>query len=222
VVAALRPAASAEALRAAQRLRYRDFIVVALIVRDAARFHDNWIYIHDPDVLVGRVQNFKAWSPEMVPDPAWTCYGLEYFCFAGDGLWCSADEELIDRAGRELAQLGLVDRAQIVKGHVVRQPRAYPVYDRDYAAHVATVRAELSRRYPGLHPVGRNGMHKYNNQDHAMMTALLTARNILEGAPVWDVWKVNQDAEYHESGEAGDPGGRAVPAPRGGAARSAG
>src|SRR5580704_9502591 len=188
---------------AAESLRYRDFLTVVLIVRDKDAFNDNWIYIHDPSVLVGRIQNFKAWSPEMVPDPAMACYGLEYFCFEGDGLWNASDAELIERGKREMAQIGLADAADVVDGCVVRQPKAYPVYDDAYARHVETVRGELESRYPGLHLVGRNGMHKYNNQDHAMMTAMLCAKNILAGETLYDVWNVNQDAEYHESSERG-------------------
>jgi protoporphyrinogen oxidase len=139
----------------------------------------------------------------MVPDPAMTCYGLEYFCFEGDGLWSSTDAELIERGKRELAQIRLAQPADILDGCVVRQVKAYPVYDDDYANNVAIIRQELEGYYPNLHLVGRNGMHKYNNQDHAMMTAMLCAENILAGKPIYDLWKVNQDAEYHESGNAG-------------------
>ncbi len=200
---ALVPAVPAPVTRAAEALRYRDFLVVALIIKDRNVFDDNWIYIHDPDVKVGRIQNFKSWSPEMVPDPALNCYGLEYFCFEGDGLWTSSDDELVTMASAELVQLGLADAADIIEGTVVRQPKAYPVYDADYQDHVAVMRAGLDAGYPGLHLVGRNGMHKYNNQDHAMMTAMLTVRNILAGEALYDVWNVNQDAEYHEAGNAG-------------------
>jgi len=200
---AIRPRLSDEARRAADSLRYRDFLTVMLILRDRNQFDDNWIYIHEPGVKVGRVQNFKSWSPEMVPDPALCCYGLEYFCFEGDGLWNATDRELIDLAKRELGQIGLAQSADVIDGCVVRQPKAYPVYDDDYAAHVAMLRKELETRYPTLHLVGRNGMHKYNNQDHAMMTGMLCARNILAGVPLYDIWQVNQDAEYHESGQAG-------------------
>jgi protoporphyrinogen oxidase len=182
-------------------------LTTVLIVRDQDRFHDNWIYIHDPSVKVGRVQNFKSWSPELVPDPAFNCYGLEYFCFEGDGLWTSSDAELIELAKRELAQIGLADPSTVVDGCVVRQPKAYPVYDDDYAMHVNTMRLELEERFPTLHLVGRNGMHKYNNQDHAMMTAMLCVKNILAGQRVYDLWKVNQDAEYHEAGTAGGQSG---------------
>jgi protoporphyrinogen oxidase len=203
LVGGLSPAPSHAARTAAASLRYRDFLTVVLIVRDKDAFSDNWIYIHDPSVLVGRIQNFKAWSPEMVPDPAMACYGLEYFCFEGDGLWNASDAELIERGKREMAQIGLADAADVVDGCVVRQPKAYPVYDDAYARHVETVRGELESRYPGLHLVGRNGMHKYNNQDHAMMTAMLCAKNILAGETLYDVWNVNQDAEYHESSERG-------------------
>jgi protoporphyrinogen oxidase len=200
---ALQPALPAAAAEAAKALRYRDFLVVALIIKDKNLFDDNWIYIHDPGVKVGRIQNFKSWSPEMVPDAALNCYGLEYFCFEGDGLWTADDADLVKQASAELLQLGLVQAEDIVEGTVVRQPKAYPVYDADYQTHVDTIRTELAAHYPGLHLVGRNGMHKYNNQDHAMMTAMLTVKNILAGALLYDVWQVNQDAEYHEAGAAG-------------------
>ncbi len=191
-------------VQAANSLRYRDFLTVVLILKDRNAFDDNWIYIHDPSVKVGRIQNFKSWSPEMVPDPTMTCYGLEYFCFEGDGLWNSSDADLIERGKEELAKIGLARPEDVVDGCVVRQPKAYPVYDDDYAKHVATIRDELDRNYPNLHLVGRNGMHKYNNQDHAMMTAMLCAKNIVAGESLYDLWQVNQDAEYHEAGKAGE------------------
>jgi len=186
---------------AAHALRYRDFLTVALIVKDVDCFDDNWIYIHDSSVKVGRIQNFKSWSPHMVPDPDLNCLGLEYFCFKGDGTWTSTDEELIRLADEELIHLGLVSPGHVIDGKVIRQAEAYPVYDENYEERVALVKSWLDRNMPGLHLVGRNGMHKYNNQDHAMMTALLTAENILAGEELWDVWRVNQDADYHEVGE---------------------
>lgn len=199
----------------ASRLRYRDFLTVALMIEAPDLFPDNWIYIHDSSVKVGRIQNFRSWSPEMVPDPRIACVGLEYFCFEGDGLWASSDDELIALATREMATLGLCDPAHVRGGVVVRQDKAYPVYDEDYAANVDALRRELEARYPTLHCVGRNGMHRYNNQDHAMMTAMLTVRNIEAGARVYDVWNVNEDAEYHESGTEGEQAAlaslRAVP-----------
>jgi protoporphyrinogen oxidase len=200
----IRPAPGPEASRAASALRYRDFITVAVILKDRGRFDDNWIYIHDPSVRVGRVQNFKSWSPEMVPDPTRNCYGLEYFCFEGDGLWETPDQGLIDLASRELVELKLAEPGDILDGAVVRQRKTYPVYDEAYAKNVDIVRREIEARYPNLHLVGRNGMHKYNNQDHAMMTALLTVENIVAGKAVYDVWRVNQDAEYHEMGRSGE------------------
>src|SRR5205814_7938890 len=165
-------------------------------------FPDNWIYIHDPAVKVGRVQNFRSWSPEMVP-AGMNCLGLEYFCFDGDELWNMADEDLIALAKREIAHIGLVGEADVLDACVVRQPKAYPVYDEDYRDNVAIVRRDLEDLYPTLHMVGRNGMHKYNNQDHAMMTAMLTVKNILAGGRVYDIWNVNEDAEYHEAGGSG-------------------
>ena len=193
----------------ADKLRYRDFLTVALKIRADELFPDNWIYIHDSKVQVGRIQNFRSWSPEMVPDASVACVGLEYFCFEGDGLWSASDDALIALATREMAILGLADPATVIGGVVVRQEKAYPVYDEDYAANVAAMRGELEAAHPTLHLVGRNGMHRYNNQDHAMMTAMLTAENILAGDRIYDVWCVNEDAEYHE---AGDEGAQATPA----------
>lgn len=193
-----------QTMPAASGLRYRDFLTVALMIRSDDLFPDNWIYIHDSKVQVGRVQNFRSWSPEMVPDPSLACVGLEYFCFEGDGLWASSDDDLVALATRELEILGLTKAKDVVGGVVVRQEKAYPVYDDDYAANVAEMRDELESRYPTLHMVGRNGMHRYNNQDHAMMTAMLTVRNIVAGERVYDIWGVNEDAEYHESGSEGE------------------
>ncbi|MEO5720689.1 MAG: NAD(P)/FAD-dependent oxidoreductase, partial [Chthoniobacterales bacterium] len=167
LVNGLQPAVSERAKEAANSLKYRDFLTVMLILKNRDAFEDNWIYIHDPSVQVGRIQNFRSWSPEMVPDPDKACYGLEYFCFEGDGLWDSTDEQLIELAKKELMQIGLSKEGDVMDGTVVRQKKAYPVYDDFYSKHVATVREELAARFPNLHLVGRNGMHKYNNQDHA-------------------------------------------------------
>jgi protoporphyrinogen oxidase len=202
----LRPRPSGEALQAARALKYRDFITVALILADRNPLPDQWIYVHEPGVKVARVQNFKAWSPEMVPDPSLCSYGLEYFCFKGDGLWDSPDAALLARARSELEQIGLARPGDVLDGCVIRQPKAYPVYDDDYARHVALLREELEGRFPTLHLAGRNGMHRYNNQDHSMMTAMLCVENILAGRRVYDPWQVNQDAEY---------GGRGRPDSRG-------
>ncbi len=198
----LTPALSEQARSAADRLKYRDFLTVMLILKERHMFDDNWIYIHDPSVQVGRIQNFRSWSPEMVPDPDKACYGLEYFCFEHDGLWESSDADLIGRAKKELMQIGLAQEGDVIDGCVVRQKKAYPVYDDHYAQHVATIRQEIEQHYPNLHLVGRNGMHKYNNQDHAMMTAMLCVENILADTKLYDLWQVNGDAEYHEAGEA--------------------
>jgi protoporphyrinogen oxidase len=201
------PRAPERVRQAARALRYRDFLTVVLILKDRNQFSDNWIYIHDPGVKVGRIQNFKSWSPEMVPDPALNCYGLEYFCFEGDDLWSSSEADLVALAKKELTKIGLAKPEDVVDGCVVRQPKAYPVYDDHYAANVDIIRQELEDSYPNLHLVGRNGMHKYNNQDHAMMTAMLCVENILAGWKVYDLWRVNQDAEYHEAGKAGEQSG---------------
>ena len=185
-------------------LRYRDFLIIGLIMRGKESFDDNWIYIHDPSVKVGRIQNFKSWSPDMVPDPDTACYGMEYFCNAGDDTWDMADVDLIARAKLEIAKLGLARAEDIIDGSVVRQPKAYPVYDDVYKMNVDTITEGLSAQFSNLHLAGRNGMHKYNNQDHAMMTGILTAKNIIAGTNEFNVWTVNEDAEYHEGGAAGD------------------
>lgn len=195
LVRQLSPAPPAEVSAAADKLHYRDFLSVVLIVKRRDLFPDNWIYIHDPEVKLGRVQNFKNWSPDMVPDQDKTCLGLEYFCFEGDGLWNMPDEELIELGKRELAQLGLAEAADVEEGTVVRVPKAYPVYDSTYKQSLATLR-QFFDTFSNLQLVGRNGMHKYNNQDHSMLTALLAVKNIL-GAH-HDLWEVNTEAEYHE------------------------
>jgi protoporphyrinogen oxidase len=201
LINALKP--TAMTLFHARQLKYRDFLTVVLIGKNGADLPDNWIYIHDPKVKVGRVQNFRSWSPDMIPDQTSTCLGLEYFCFEGDGLWTAADEELIALAKQEIGHIGLMNPADISDACVVRQKKAYPVYDETYAGNMATIRRELALRYPALHLVGRNGMHKYNNQDHAMMTGMLTAANIIAGETLYDVWQVNEDAEYGEAGASG-------------------
>jgi protoporphyrinogen oxidase len=181
---------------AAQGLRYRDFLTVALILDCADLFPDNWIYIHEPGVRVGRIQNYRSWSPWMVPDPTKACVGLEYFCFAGDDLWSMPDAELVALGTRELEQLGLARTADVTAGEVVRVPKAYPMYDRDYADRVASIRGWLDG-IENLQQVGRNGLHRYNNSDHSMLTALRAVDNFLTGAG-HDIWAVNADSVYHE------------------------
>jgi protoporphyrinogen oxidase len=195
LVRALRPAPPPSVAAAGEGLRYRDFLVVALMLEGENLFPDNWIYIHTPGVKVGRIQNFNNWSRAMVPDPGRTCLGLEYFCFEGDGLWTSSDRDLIALATSELGTLGLADPSLVVDGTVVRMPKAYPIYDAAYRRHLDEVRRVLDP-IPNLHPVGRNGLHKYNNQDHSMLTAMMAVWN-MKGAS-HDVWEVNTDFEYHE------------------------
>ncbi len=190
-----KPGVPKEVLDAANDLKYRDFLTVALIVDKADMFPDTWLYIHDPEVKVGRIQNFKNWSPFMVPDPRRTGLGLEYFCFEGDELWSMADDELIEMGKGELEALGLANRRDVEDGTVIRMPKAYPVYDSTYRKSLDTVRSFL-RRFDNLQLIGRNGMHKYNNQDHSMLTGLLSAENIL-GA-THDLWTINTEQEYHE------------------------
>jgi len=202
LVRAFEPAPPPAIAAAGEGLNYRDFLTVALMVDQPELFPDNWIYIHTPGVKVGRIQNFNNWSQAMVPRPGTTCLGLEYFCFEGDGLWTSSDDDLVALATRELAQLGLADPSRVFDGCVVRQPKAYPVYDSLYREHLDVMRAHLDT-IPNLHTVGRNGMHKYNNQDHSMLTAMMAVAN-MRGAS-YDVWSVNTDYEYHEEQKLGEP-----------------
>jgi protoporphyrinogen oxidase len=198
---AMEPPVDTPTQDAASELRHRDHLTVALVVRQQQSFPDNWIYVHDPEVEVGRVQNYGSWSPYMVKDGK-TCLGLEFFVSEGDAMWTKPDDELLEQGVRELVHLGLIADADSVEtGYVVRMRKAYPVYDEHYQEHVATMRKWIAARTPNVYPCGRNGMHKYNNQDHSMLTAMLSVENIL-GAE-HDVWAVNVEADYLEeaSGE---------------------
>lgn len=177
----------------AGELMYRDLITVALIGKPKKTLADTWIHIHDPSVQVGCVQNFAAWSPEMVPDGS-SCLGLEYFCFEGDALWSASDDDLVALARREIARIGLMDAAAVRDACVVRQRKAFPVYDDAYAEHVRMIRLDLKLHFPGLHLIGRNGMHRGVNQDQAMATGLLTAHNIIAGETLHDVWTAEAES----------------------------
>jgi protoporphyrinogen oxidase len=195
LVRVMDPPPPAEVLAAADGLTYRDFLTIALVVPESAGFPDNWIYVHSPDVKLGRIQNFGSWSPYMVQDGR-TCLGLEYFVYEGDELWNSADEDLVELGKKELAALGLVNPDDVQAGYVVRMPKAYPMYDDTYKANVDVIRNWIAECVPNVQPVGRNGMHRYNNQDHSMYTAMLAVENIF-GAH-HDNWNVNVEADYHE------------------------
>jgi protoporphyrinogen oxidase len=192
----IRPSAPEAAARAAAQLKYRDFLTVCLIVDRAELFADNWIYIHEPEVKVGRIQNFKNWSPMMVPDQTKTSLGLEYFCNEGDELWNTSDAELVELGKRELEQVGLVEARLVTDGCVFRVPKSYPVYDSDYRESLATIKTFVEG-LANFQTVGRNGLHRYNNQDHAMLTGLYAARNLVLGETN-DLWNVNVDQDYHE------------------------
>ncbi len=185
-----------EVLRAAEKLKYRDFLTVCLIVKQPNLFPDNWIYVHDPNVRVGRIQNFKNWSPDMVPDLTKTSLGLEYFCTEGDELWNTPDADLVELGKREVDRIGLASYADIEDGCVFRVPKAYPIYDSEYRDHLAIVR-QFVDGLENLQTIGRNGLHRYNNQDHAMLTGMLAVRNLVLGERN-DLWRVNTDQEYHE------------------------
>jgi protoporphyrinogen oxidase len=189
------PQPSDDVVEAAAGLRYRDFLTVALVLDGSDLFPDNWIYVHDPDVRVARIQNFRAWSPWMVPDEERSCAGLEYFCFQGDELWSLPDGDLVSLAASELERIGLADRERVLGGHVVRVPKAYPIYDEDFAERVDAIRGWLDG-LENLQQVGRNGLHRYNNSDHSMLTAMRAVEN-LAGAD-HDLWAVNADSWYQE------------------------
>jgi len=191
-----RPLAPAETRESARGLRYRDFLTVALVLDGEDLFPDNWIYIHEPGVRVGRIQNYRSWSPWMVPDQSKACVGLEYFCFEGDDLWTMNDDELVELASRELEQLGLADRAKVERGYAVRVPKAYPMYDVDYETRVDAIR-EWLEGIENLQQVGRNGLHRYNNSDHSMLTAMRAVENLVKDTS-HDLWAVNAESVYHE------------------------
>ena len=195
-IKALDPPPPPAVLSAAARLSYRDFLTVVLIVDKPHIFEDNWIYIHDPSVHVGRIQNFKNWSPDMVPDPTKTSLGLEYFCTEGDAVWTMADADLIEMGRREIDRIGLARSGDVVDGCVVRVEKAYPVYDSDYREYLGVVRQFIDG-LENCQTIGRNGLHRYNNQDHAMLTGMLAVRNLALGQQN-DLWSVNTDQEYHE------------------------
>lgn len=186
-----------EILEAARGLKYRDFLIVSLIIDNADLFPDNWLYIHSPEFRVGRIQNFKNWSAEMVPDASKTCLGMEYFCSEGDELWEMPDDKLIALASEEIVRLNLgVEPGDVEDGCVIRQYKAYPVYDGEYRKHLKVLQ-DYIQTFENLQTVGRNGMHRYNNQDHSMLTALLAAKNIL--GEQHDLWNVNVERSYHEN-----------------------
>jgi protoporphyrinogen oxidase len=193
----LDPPPPPEVIEAARGLKYRDFLIVSLIIDQADLFPDNWLYIHSPEFKVGRIQNFKNWSPAMVPDASKTCLGMEYFCSEGDELWEMPNAKLIELATQEIARLGLgVKVSDIEDGCVIRQYKAYPVYDGEYRQHLQVLQ-DYIETFENLQTVGRNGMHRYNNQDHSMLTALLAAKNILgENHGLWDI---NVERSYHEN-----------------------
>ena len=190
------PKSPADVLAAARQLSYRAIIIVGLIVDKENLFPDQWIYIHSPNVRVGRIQNFKNWSAPMVPDPHTTGIGMEYFCDEGDATWNASDAELVDLASRELAGLGLADIDGVRDGFVVRQPKAYPVYNNEYGPHLGVIR-DFIGALDNLQTIGRNGMHRYNNMDHSMVTGTLAAQNIL--GSTHDLWAVNEEEEYLEA-----------------------
>ena len=192
----LNPPAPEPIQKAARALKYRDFLTVCLVVNKDNLFPDNWIYIHEPDVQVGRIQNFGNWSPDMVPVKGTSSLGLEYFCNEGDDLWSMADKDLIELGKKELQQLGLVTAEDVIDGCVFRVPKSYPVYDSDYVNVLGSIK-EFVNAFENFQTIGRNGLHRYNNQDHAMMTGSLAVKNAVDGES-HNLWDVNTDQEYHE------------------------
>jgi protoporphyrinogen oxidase len=205
------PDAPGEVRDAARGLRYREFLTVLLVIEGEDLFPDNWIYIHDPSVEVGRIQNFKSWSPWMVPNDQDASIGMEYFCFEGDELWSMDDDDLVKFATREIQQLGLAKAEKVKFGFVARVHKAYPIYDAEYAERVATIRRWLET-VPNLIQVGRNGLHRYNNSDHSMLTAMRAVDNILLGTD-HDLFAVNAESVYHEEDVKEEQPYRVVPEP---------
>jgi protoporphyrinogen oxidase len=200
LIARLDPPPPSDVLQAARHLNYRAFVIVVLIVNRADLFPDQWIYVHSPEVRVGRIQNFKNWSAALVPDPDTTSLGMEYFCDIDDDLWAMPDAELVELATRELASLELAGPHEVVDAVILRQPKAYPVYDLEYRQHLGLIRQFLAT-VDNLQTIGRNGMHRYNNQDHSMLTGMLAVRN-LQGQN-HDLWTVNTESAYYEQGPPG-------------------
>ena len=191
--------------RIAAALPYRDFITAGLLLRGMrglARPPDNWIYIQEPEVRVGRLQIFNNWSPALVSDPRTTWLGLEYFCRQGDELWAMKDEMFLDFAASELEKIGLIERKDVIDGTIVRIPKAYPAYFGAYS-QFGELRDYLDR-FANLYPIGRNGMHRYNNQDHSMLTANAAVEAIARQGPKQGIWNINAEDSYHE--EMGDTG----------------
>lgn len=189
-----------------KKLLHRDFLVVSLIFTSEVSFDDNWIYIHEKNVNVGRIQNFASWSPYMV-EPGSSCLGMEYFVNRGDELWCMEDHELIELALAEAVTLGLAPNG-FSKGHVVRVPNAYPIYDTEYKKNVRFIENWLLENHPNWFQIGRSGQHRYNNQDHSMMTAVEAVAMLDQENSCW-YWDVNVDEEYQE--ESKNPTGRNAP-----------
>ena len=196
-------------IRVADRLPYRDFMTVGLLLKKMTPTRnradrrsangmppDNWIYIQEPDVKIGRLQIFNNWSPSMVADPSTIWLGLEYFCREGDELWSMDNSHLIDFAAGELEKIGMIDRMDVLDATVVRVPKAYPAYFGEYN-EFGKIRTFLDQ-FTNLYPVGRNGMHKYNNQDHSMLAANNAVTSILSGAGKSEIWHINAEDDYHE------------------------
>jgi protoporphyrinogen oxidase len=195
LISKMQPVPPEAILAAASRLKHRDFLIVTLILNRSDPFPDNWIYVHSPEVHVGRIQNFRSWSEDLVPNAEHSSIGMEYFCTQGDEIWRKADADLVPMAAAELERLGLANAEDVIDGTVIRQPLAYPVYDGGYREALNLIRGWLSQ-FQNLQTVGRNGMHRYNNQDHSMMTAMLAVENVMGGTH--DLWSVNVDQSYHE------------------------
>jgi protoporphyrinogen oxidase len=184
---------------AANRLQFRNTVFVYLHVDSDSLFADQWLYIHDPDLKMGRVANFRNWVPPLHGEARTTILAVEYWCNDSDSLWGAPDDRLIGQAIRELRSAGLLRDEPIIAGHVVRARRCYPVYRRGYREHVERL-ADYLRSFRGLTPIGRYGTFKYNNQDHSILMGILAAENLLDNR-AHDLWSVNTDHDTYQEGQ---------------------
>lgn len=197
VIDILSPAPERSILEAARSLEYRSLITVDIIVNKKEIFPDNWIYIHSPEVRLGRIQNFKNWSRKMVEDANKTTLGLEYFCDEDDNLWNMDDKEIFELAASEVEKIKICNKSEIEDFAIIKVPKAYPVYNTNYKKHLNVIENYL-RKFKNLQLIGRYGLFKYNNMDHSILSGIMASKNVMLDEYLFDTWCVNTDEDYHE------------------------